>query len=78
MDRRTVCRASSYLCTKCFPLVLRKRVVTFGSSLEKFHPHLHALVSDGLFKDTQAFPISVKEQLRLSSRPATFFLNAFF
>ncbi len=39
---------------------------TFGSSLDKFHPHLHALVSDGLFKDTQAFPISVKETRRTS------------
>ena len=28
---------------------------TFGVSPEKFHPHLHAIVSDGLFKDTGTF-----------------------
>ena len=28
---------------------------SFGGSLENFHPHIHAIVSDGLFKDTGTF-----------------------
>jgi len=28
---------------------------------ENWHPHLHVLATDGLFKDTQAFPIGGKE-----------------
>ncbi len=28
---------------------------TFGNHAEKFHPHIHAIVSDGLFRKTGAF-----------------------
>jgi len=28
---------------------------TFGNYAEKFHPHIHAIVSDGLFRETGTF-----------------------
>jgi hypothetical protein len=36
---------------------------TFGDYMEKFHPHLHALVSDGLFTNTGVFYVMPKVDL---------------
>ena len=37
---------------------------TFGASSEKWHPHLHAIVSDGLFKDTGTFYVMRDVELK--------------
>jgi len=36
---------------------------TFGDYMEKFHPHLHALVSDGLFRKSGTFYVMPKADL---------------
>lgn len=36
---------------------------TFGDYAEKFHPHIHALVSDGLFRETGTFYVMPKVDL---------------
>ncbi|ODS31020.1 MAG: putative transposase, partial [Candidatus Scalindua rubra] len=36
---------------------------TFGDYAEKFHPHIHALVSDGLFRETGTFYVTPKIDL---------------
>ncbi len=33
---------------------------TFRDYVEKFHPHIHAIVSDGLFAKTQTFYVMPK------------------
>ncbi len=36
---------------------------TFGEYMQKYHPHLHALVSDGLFRKSGAFYVMPKADL---------------
>ncbi len=36
---------------------------TFGDYAEKLHPHIHALVSDGLFRETGTFYVMPKVDL---------------
>ena len=36
---------------------------TFGDYMEKFHPHLHAMVSDGLFRKSGVFYVMPKVDL---------------
>ena len=37
---------------------------TFGAYLEKFHPHLHLIASDGLFTDKGVFYVMPKVNLK--------------
>ena len=39
-------------------------IQTFGDYAGRFHPHLHAIVSDGLFKKTGAFYVMPKVDLK--------------
>jgi len=39
-------------------------IQTFGDYADRFHPHLHAIVSDGLFKKTGAFYVMPKVDLK--------------
>ena len=36
---------------------------TFGEYMQKYHPHLHALVSDGLFRKSGTFYVMPKADL---------------
>ena len=37
---------------------------TFGGYVEKFHPHIHAIVSNGLFAKTQTFYVMPEVDLK--------------
>jgi len=37
---------------------------TFGNYPEKFHPHLHAIVTDGLFNKNGTFYVMPKAKLK--------------
>ncbi len=37
---------------------------TFGNYAEKFHPHIHAIVSDGLFRETGTFYVMPEIDLK--------------
>jgi len=49
----------SYKITICEPLKY-----TFGDNAEKFHPHINAIVSDGLFAKTEIFLVIPEVDLK--------------